>query len=202
MKNERDRRDVYFCSMKVTGNVMVPDELQQVCFACDVTRCKGACCVEGDAGAPLTEEEISLLEDYIDRVLPFMEKAGQEVVRRHGVFDWDMEGNYVTPLVNDRECAFACFINGIAHCAIEKAWEAGILPMRKPESCHLYPLRLSVLDNGMVNIVYHRWPICNSALENGLEQGISLQDFLKEALIRKFGEEWYRELKSKSEQTQ
>lgn len=177
--------------MKVLDNVLVPEELQSVCFACDVTKCHGSCCVEGDAGAPLTEEEISLLEDYLDRILPFMEKAGQDVVKRSGVFDWDMDGNYVTPLVNNRECAFAYFNDGIALCAIEKAWEAGEVPLQKPESCHLYPLRLTTMKNGMIKMVYHRWPICEPALQNGNEQGIELGSFLKDALIRKFGEEWF-----------
>lgn len=194
-------RNPYLCLMKVIGNVIVPEELRGLCFACDIPRCKGACCVEGDAGAPLTEEEISLLEDYSDRVLPFMEKEGREVVKRNGVFDWDMDGQYVTPLVNDRECAFACFLeDGTALCAIEKAWEAGEVPLQKPESCHLYPLRISKMENGMEKIVYHRWPICTPALENGLSKKIVLQDFLEGPLVRKYGKEWYARLLEKEEE--
>ncbi|MFO7723374.1 MAG: DUF3109 family protein [Bacteroidales bacterium] len=188
----------YLCGMKVIDNTIVPEELTSLCFACDIEQCKGACCVEGDAGAPLTEEEISLLEDYIERIIPYMEEPGKEVVKRYGVFDWDMDGNYVTPLVNDRECAFAWFTDdGIALCAIEKAWEAGDVPLQKPESCHLYPLRLTRLENGLTKMVYHRWPICNPALENGEKKGIRLVDFLKAALTRKYGAEWREKLKVK-----
>jgi hypothetical protein len=185
-----EMRNLYFCRMKVIGNIIVPDELYSACFACDLSQCKGACCVEGDAGAPLTEEEISLLEDYIDRVIPFMEEEGRKVVEHHGVFDWDMEGQYVTPLVHDRECAFAIFRDGIALCAIEKAYEAGAVPLQKPESCHLYPLRLKTMENGMTRIYYHQWHICEPARKNGLLNHIRLIDFLKAPLIRRFGKDW------------
>ncbi len=180
----------YFCCMKVIGNLIVPDELHSACFSCDLNQCKGACCVEGDAGAPLTEEEISLLEDYIDRVFPFMEPEGRKIVGYNGVFDWDMEGQYVTPLVNDRECAFAIFREGIALCAIEQAHAAGVIPLQKPESCHLYPLRLKKMENGMTRIYYHQWHICEPARENGQKKGIKLIDFLEKALVNKFGKEW------------
>jgi len=187
-----------FAAMKTIENTLVPDELKTVCFACNVAVCKGACCVEGDAGAPLTEEEISILEDYTEKLLPFLNDQGLEVVQQYGMFDWDQDGNYVTPLVNDRECAFALFSDeGIALCAIEKAWQEGVVPLRKPESCHLYPLRLSTMPNGMTQIVYHRWPICEPALEHGTEQKIPMIDFLREALIRKFGQEWYDRVKER-----
>jgi hypothetical protein len=190
----------YFCPMKVIGNTIVPAELQHLCFACDIMKCKGACCVEGDAGAPLTEEEINELEDGIDKLLPYMVEAGREVVSRSGVFDWDMDGNYVTPLVNDRECAFVYFTeDGIALCAIEKAWEEGKISLQKPESCHLYPLRLTSLENGMTKIVYHRWHICEDALKNGAEKGILLHTFLKPALVRKFGQKWVEKGRERGE---
>jgi hypothetical protein len=177
--------------MKVIDGVWVPEELKKVCFACDTGRCLGACCVEGDAGAPLTEEEISVLEDHTEVLLPRLTGAGRAVVERNGVFDWDMEGNYVTPLVNDRECAFAIFTDeGVAVCAIEQAWNAGEVPLRKPESCHLYPVRVNRMENGMTKLVYHRWGICTPALERGEKEGIPLAGFLREALTRKFGSGW------------
>jgi len=175
--------------VKVIGNTLVPDELYTACFACDLSQCKGACCVEGDAGAPLAEEEISLLEDYIDRIIPFMEEEGRKVVEHHGVFDWDMEGQYVTPLVHDRECAFAIFRDGIALCAIEKAFEAGVVPLQKPGSCHLYPLRIKPMENGMTRIYYHQWHICEPARKNGLRNHIKLIDFLRGPIAKHFGNE-------------
>ncbi len=181
--------------MKLIGGVNVPDELGSVCFACDTTRCKGACCVEGDAGAPLTEEEIALLEDHTEDLIPWLAPAGREVVEQKGMFDWDADGSYVTPLVNDRECAFAVFTDqGVAVCAIEQAWAAGVIPLQKPLSCHLYPLRMIQLDNGMTRLVYHRWSICAPALIRGQQEKILLNRFLKESLTRAFGAEWYEQL--------
>lgn len=177
-------------------NTIVPDELTGLCFACDVNMCKGACCVEGDAGAPLTEDEICLLEDYLENLIPFMEASGRDVVSVYGVFDWDIDSNYVTPLVNDRECAFASFTSdGIAICAIEKCWNEGLIPLQKPESCHLYPLRIIKIENGIEKLVYHRWSICEPALRNGIQKGEKLHAFLKDALVLKYGKEWFEKLK-------
>lgn len=181
--------------MNIIENTIIPDELKNLCFECDIERCKGSCCVEGDAGAPLTEDEISLLEDNIDKILPYMEQPGKDIVERNGVFDWDVDGQYVTPLVDDRECAFAIFFNDIAYCAIEKAWEENRISLQKPESCHLYPLRLTEQSNGMITIQYHEWPICSSALDNGASKQTRLHLFLEKALVKKFGIKWYEKLK-------
>lgn len=181
--------------MKVIDNIIVPGELDNLCFECDVEKCRGACCVEGDAGAPLTEEEIGVLEDYLTYLKPFMEPEGRRVAEVNGVFDWDMDGNYVTPLVNDRECVFATFTAGrVAVCAIEICWNVGLIPLRKPESCHLYPLRIVKMENGMEKLFYHRWPICEPALQNGKSKKVKLSTFLKDALISKYGREWYERL--------
>ncbi len=183
----------YLCTMIQLGNTLISDELKTVHFACDLSKCKGACCVEGDAGAPLTEEEISLLEDYIDAIKPFMRVGGVEEVEKTGVFDYDMDGNFVTPLVAGNECAFVYFQDGIARCAIEKAYAEKEIPFAKPISCHLYPVRIKDLgENEAVN--YHKWHICNKALENGMKHNTPLYQFLSEALIRKYGREWYNKL--------
>ncbi|MBM3404493.1 MAG: DUF3109 family protein [Bacteroidetes bacterium] len=174
-------------------NTLISEEIGEIRFCCDLSSCKGACCVEGDAGAPLTEEEISLLEDHIDEINPFMTSTGIEAVEYSGVFDYDMEGHFVTPLVNGRECVFIFFEDGIARCAIEKAHTEGVIPFQKPLSCHLYPIRITCLPEYQA-VNYHQWPICRDALENGKKLNLSLVEFLRDALVRKFGKAWYGEL--------
>jgi hypothetical protein len=174
-------------------NTLITDDIGSVKFCCDLPKCLGACCVEGDAGAPLDEDEISQIDDYIDEIKPYMLPEGIEVVENLGVFDYDMEGHLVTPLFNDRECVFVYFENGITRCAIETAHAEGKIPFRKPLSCHLYPVRLTPYkDFEAVN--YHTWHICKPALEKGKAEGLPLYVFLKEALIRKYGKDWYDEL--------
>jgi hypothetical protein len=162
-------------------------------FVCNVKRCLGACCVAGDAGAPLEESEISVLEDYLDKIRPYMTERGIKSVQELGVFDYDMKGDFVTPLVNGGECAFTNFHNGIAYCAIEKAYEDGKIPFQKPVSCHLYPVRITRF-NKMEAVNYDKWQICKPALKNGKKIGVPLYVFLKSSLSRKYGKEWYDEL--------
>lgn len=172
------------------GNTLISDDLKEVCFCCDMAKCKGACCVEGDAGAPLEEEEISLLDDYLDAIEPFMTRAGIDEIERSGVFDYDAEGKYVTPLIEGMECAYIFFDNGIARCAIEEAFQQKKIPFPKPLSCHLYPARISRMGKeDAVN--YHRWYICDQALVKGHREKLPLYLFLQDALIRKFGRVWY-----------
>lgn len=180
--------------MIIIDDTIVSDQLRDTCFVCDLSKCKGACCVEGDAGAPLEEEEISILEDVVDHIKPFMRREGIEEVERNGVFDFDAGGHYVTTLVNGRECAFVAFNDeGVAMCAIENAWKAGKTDFRKPVSCHLYPVRLSrYKDFEAIN--YHEWHICKPALEYGKKLNLPVYQFLKEALIRKYGERYYEQL--------
>lgn len=179
--------------MIIIENVMASEEIRDICFSCDLSSCKGSCCVEGDAGAPLEEEEISRLEDYIESIFPFMTEAGIREVRRSGVFDYDMHGQLVTPLVDGRECVFVYFSDGIARCAMEAAYRAGKIPFAKPVSCHLYPIRI-IKTGDTDGLNYHRWYICEAARKKGKEEGTRLYMFLKEALIRKYGEIWYEKL--------
>ncbi|MDP4280693.1 MAG: DUF3109 family protein [Bacteroidota bacterium] len=180
------------------GTTLVSDELRTVHFCCDLAKCKGACCVEGDAGAPLEEEEISFLEDFIDEIKPFMTPGGVTEVENNGVFDYDSFGVYVTPLINGKECAYIYFDSGIARCAIEKAYTEKKIPFPKPISCHLYPVRLIKIEEGE-GVNYHKWYICQSALDKGLKENLPLYRFLETALIRKYGKEWYKELKKNCE---
>nr|NQU92252.1 DUF3109 family protein [Bacteroidota bacterium] len=176
--------------MIVIDNTTISDEIASVQFVCKLKKCKGACCVEGDAGAPLLEEEISMLEDSIDIVRNYMARAGIEVIHQIGVFDYDDAGEFVTPLVNGRECAYTNFTDGIAWCAIEKAWEDGKVEFRKPVSCHLYPIRITNYET-FDAINYHEWPICKPALVHGRRLGLPMYKFLKEPLMRKYGASWY-----------
>jgi len=179
--------------MIAIDNTLISVDLGSVCFACDLQACKGECCVDGDAGAPLDEEEISIIEDNLDEIIPYMTEEGIEEVDAKGVFDYDMNGNYVTPLVNGRECAFVYRDNGIAFCAIEKTFNEGKITFKKPISCNLYPVRISKYKQfDAVN--YHEWHICKPALINGKKNNVPLYLFLKESLIRKYGEAWYQEL--------
>ncbi|MEI7661064.1 MAG: DUF3109 family protein [Bacteroidota bacterium] len=174
-------------------NTLVSDEIKEVFFCCDLAKCKGACCIEGDAGAPLDEAEISLLEDYIDEIKPYMVRGGIDEVGMIGVFDYDAEGNFVTPLVDGRECVYVYFEDGIAGCAIEKAFQEKKIPFAKPISCHLYPVRIKkTAVNDLLN--YHKWPICQKALLKGHKEKIPLYQFLEGALIRKYGRTWYNKL--------
>ncbi|MCP4553361.1 MAG: DUF3109 family protein [Bacteroidetes bacterium] len=181
--------------MKIIKDTLVSDDLLTVSFCCNLVACKGACCVDGDAGAPLEEEEISILEDYLDKVKPYMTEDGIKEVEKQGVFDYDEEGSYVTLLVNNNECAFVYFENGISFCAIEKAWSEKQFDFQKPISCHLYPVRLSQLKD-IIAVNYHKWEVCNPALDKGNQLQIPVYKFLKIPLIRKFGEDWYQKLEA------
>lgn len=184
--------------MIIVDDILVSDEIKEIYFACNLPVCKGNCCVIGDAGAPLDEQEISILEDDIDDIEPFMTERGLEVINRVGVFEYDTDGEYVTPLVDDIECAFVYLENGISYCAIEKAFIEGKIKFQKPVSCHLYPIRLSKVGNSTA-VNYHSWDICSSALTEGKNSGIPLYKYLSIPLIRKFGQRWYDNLVRKFE---
>jgi hypothetical protein len=179
--------------MIIIDNTSVSDDLYLVRFCCHLQRCLGACCVAGDAGAPLEEAEISILEDELDSVKPYMTERGIKTIEEHGVFDYDIHGKFVTPLVNDGECAFTNFSDGIAYCSIEKAFEESKTIFRKPVSCHLYPVRVKAFEN-FVAVNFEKWNICKPALKKGNKDGIPLYKFLKTALVRKFGSKWYKKL--------
>ena len=172
---------------------LVSEDIVKVHFMCDLSACFGDCCVEGDEGAPLEEEEIGIIEDALDQIIPYMRPEGIEVVDKLGVFDYGVDGDYVTPLVNGKECAFVYFENNISFCAIEKAHREGKIDFVKPISCHLYPIRITeYADFDAIN--YHHWPVCNPARKHGEKMGIPVYKMLKEPLIRKYGEDWYQQL--------
>ncbi|MCK5775187.1 MAG: DUF3109 family protein [Bacteroidales bacterium] len=172
------------------GKTIVSEEVINKQFSCNLSKCYGECCVQGDSGAPLEEEEISIIEDLLDDIIPYMTKEGIEVAKLKGVFDYDEDGDYVTTLVEGKECAFVYFEKNVALCAIEKAYLEGIIKYRKPISCHLYPIRITkYADFEAIN--YHKWDICDLALIQGKQDKIPLYKYLKEPLIRKYGKDWY-----------
>ncbi len=163
-------------------------------FACNLSACKGACCVEGDSGAPLETEEVKILESIYPEIKPFLRKEGVEAIENQGKYVVDNDGEYVTPLVQGKECAYVVFDqNGVSKCGIELAYENRKISFKKPISCHLYPIRITKYKNfDAVN--YHEWHVCSAAKSCGKSKKIRLFEFLKDALIRKYGEEWYRKL--------
>ncbi len=163
-------------------------------FVCDLQRCKGICCVHGDSGAPLEEEEKKELEQSYAGIEPFMRAEGREAVREQGVAVIDEDGDLVTPLINGRECAYTYLDKGIYKCAIEKAWMEKKISFRKPVSCHLFPVRLRKYEN-YTAVNFEFWRDCRPALELGKKTGTYVYEFLEEALTRRFGKEWFLELR-------
>lgn len=176
------------------GDTLVSLDLLAERFCCDIAACRGACCEEGDSGAPLLEEELESLAAALPQVLDLLSPEARAVIDRQGVAYTDQEGDLVTSIVGGRECVFACRDEeGVWQCAIEKAWERGLTPFRKPVSCHLYPVRVHP-HRRFVGVEYHRWDICQPACRLGEELRLPVYRFLKEPLIRRFGEAWYAEL--------
>lgn len=163
-------------------------------FVCNLSACKGACCIDGEAGAPLEESELSILESIYPSVKPYLRPEGLTAIEAQGVYIKGVDGDWETPLIDGADCAYVIFDNkGVALCAIEKAYNEGKIDWKKPISCHLYPVRVKQYsDFSAVN--YHRWYICDNACSLGKELTVPVYKFVKEALIRKFGNQWYEEL--------
>ena len=184
---------MYFCTMIQVEDKIVSLDVFEKHFICDLNKCRGACCVEGDSGAPLIKEEEEILVNISEMVQPYMTKEGVEVIKKRGVSVYDAEGDLTTPLINNCECVFVVYENGIAKCAIEKAYLDKKIEFKKPISCHLFPIRIKhYQDFDAVN--YENIKICRPACECGSKLQIPLYVFLKEPLIRKYGEPWYKEL--------
>lgn len=171
---------------------LVSELLFEKKFLCDLTACKGACCVEGDSGAPLEQSEKEYLENNIEKIKPFLRKEGVKAINEQGTSFVDAEKDDVTPLINNKECAYTVFNDkGIAACGIERAHEAGAIDLIKPISCHLYPIRVSKLANYEA-LNYSKWEICDPACKLGELQGLKVFRFLKTALVRKFGQDYFK----------
>ncbi len=173
------------------GKAIVSEDIIEKDFVCNLHACKGICCVEGEAGAPVTKKEVLILKEIYSEVKPFLRPEGVKVIEEQGTHVVSKSGDLETPLVNGKECAYVTFKdNSVAGCGIEDAYQAGKIPFQKPISCHLYPVR--VQDYSEFSAVnYHKWQICDDACVLGRELKVPVYKFVKEALIRKFGENWY-----------
>ncbi len=187
------------------GGVLISSDIITEYFCCDYEKCKGICCVEGDAGAPVTLDEIGAIEERLDDVWPMLSASAQSTIDRQGVAYADRDGDMVTSIVNGRDCVFTCYDGDNCLCALEKVAREKATANNsqfsipnsqfvKPISCALYPIREKTFADGTVALNYHRWAVCRDAVEKGKALGLPVYQFLREPLIRRFGEDWYKEL--------
>ena len=181
--------------MLVIDNTLITDEVLEKHFVCDLNACKGACCVKGDYGDPLEDDELEQLDKVYDKVKPYMTPAGIEAVEKQGKYLLYEKKEWVTPLIKGKECAYTLFDEaGVAKCAIEKAYYEGKVKWKKPISCHLYPIRITKQRNGLEALNYDKWSICKAACKLGDSLKVPVYKFLKDSLTRKYGKEWYKQL--------
>lgn len=184
------------------GDTIVSLDLFREKFLCDLSACKGACCIEGDAGAPLEMDEVAKLEEVLPVIWDELSPDARAVIDRQGVAYIDCEGDLVTSIVHGKDCVFTCYDGqGCCYCAVEKAYRAGKTDFYKPVSCHLYPVRVRRY-NSYTAVNYHRWSVCKAALILGQKENLPVYKFLREPLIRKFGEDWYAEAELVAEELQ
>lgn len=181
-------------------DVIVSLDIFREKFLCDLDACKGECCVEGDAGAPVELDEVARLEEVLPVVWDNLSPAAREVIDRQGVVYPDRDGELVTSIVNGKDCVFTCYDErGCCSCAIEKAYREGKTNFYKPISCHLYPIRVGHYGPYKA-LNYHRWSVCRAAVLLGEKEDVPVYKFLKEPLTRKFGEAWYAELETAADE--
>ncbi len=176
------------------GGILISSDILTERFCCDYEKCRGICCVEGDAGAPITLDEIADIEDSLDAVWPNLSASAQSVIDQQGVAYADRDGDMVTSIVRGRDCVFTCYNGDNCLCALEKVYREGRTRFCKPISCALYPIREKSFGNGLIGLNYHRWEVCKEAVEKGKALDLPVYRFLREPLIRRFGQEWYNEL--------
>lgn len=186
--------------MFVIKDTIVSLDIIEKYFVCELNVCKGQCCVDGDAGAPLLEEEREEIEKYLDKILPLLTPKGRKVIQEEGIAYYDEEGDLVTQLIEGTNCAYTFFSeDGICLCALEKGYREGLLPNLKPSSCSLYPVRIKKMgDFTALNL--HRWKICKCAEKNGKRLEMRAYEFLRGPLERKFGKDWYAELQKTAQE--
>ena len=176
-------------------NTILSDELFTEKFVCDLHACKGECCISGESGAPLDEDELPILDEILDKVKPYLNKKGLKAIEKHGPYVLDSDGDYTTTLVApNKECAFVVFDeNKWAKCAIEMAHKDGVIDWQKPISCHLYPIRITP-HKTYDALNYHRWNICKDACACGIKLNVPVYKFLQTPLTRKYGKAWYKKV--------
>jgi hypothetical protein len=180
--------------MILIEDTCISDDVADKFFVCDIEKCKGACCVEGDLGAPLEEVELPILDEIFDKIKPYLSTEGIKAIEQQGKYIKDWEGDYSTTTIDEKECAYAVYDQkGVLQCGIEQAYNDGVIDFKKPISCHLYPIRITKYENYHA-INYDRWSICSDACTLGDKLGVEVYKFLKEPLIRAYGEDWYKQL--------
>jgi hypothetical protein len=181
-------------TMLLIQDTIISFDILEENFQCDLSVCKGICCVEGESGAPVEKEEVMQLEEVLPQVWEDLSLQAKKIIKIQGVVYIDEDGEYVTSIVDGKDCVFTCYDeNGCCKCAIENAFRKGKTDFYKPVSCHLYPIRVAQYK-GFRAVNYHRWNVCEAARILGTKNKVKVYQFLKEPLIRKFGEEWYKEL--------
>lgn len=176
------------------GDVLVSPDILTECFCCDYEKCRGICCVEGDAGAPVSTDEIGEIEASLDTIWGDLSAQAQAKIDQQGVAYVDQEGDLVTSIVNGKDCVFTCYNQGNCLCALEKAYREGRSQFCKPISCALYPIRVKTFADGRVGLNYNRWDVCKDAVVKGNALDMPVYVFLRDPLIRRFGASWYAEL--------
>lgn len=184
---------LFYLFMIQIGDKIISRDLFENHFICHLEKCEGNCCIFGDSGAPLEDDEADALSGDLEKIIPYMRAEGKRAVKEQGAWVVDNDGDKVTPLVGREECAFVVFEDKIARCVIEQAFDEGTISFRKPVSCHLYPIRVGKLKQGHA-LNYHRWSICEPARILGKKEGVPVFRFLKDPIIRVYGEEFYKEL--------
>lgn len=180
--------------MILLENTLISEDILDKEFICNLASCKGKCCIEGDSGAPLDAIEIEYLQKNLSGIIPYLDPESTQFLAQKGSIEQDKDGDWVTTCLPDGKCVFGVYdAQGMLHCGIEKAWQDGKSDFQKPISCHLYPIRLKALGE-YTALNYHRWDICKAACQLGKEHQTPVYKFLKNALIRKFGDAWYTEL--------
>jgi len=175
------------------GKTIVSEAILENEFVCNLSACHGACCVGGDAGAPLLEEETKIMDDIYVKVKPFLRPEGIKAIEEQGKWIVGTDGTLETPLIDDKDCAYVIFDGKTALCGIEQAYNQGVVDWKKPVSCHLYPIRVKDFSE-FAAVNYDEWDICDPACSLGKELEVPVYKFVKEALVRRFGEDWYMEL--------
>jgi len=180
--------------MIVIEDKIVSEDLKDVHFVCDLNSCKGVCCIEGEGGAPLEKKEVKIIENNYKKIKPYISIEGIEAIKKVGLYDYNKERKtYGTSLINGKACVFINYENGISYCGIEKAYNDGKIDFLKPISCHLYPIRITKYSTYEA-VNYETWDICKAACIKGKQEKVSVYQFLKQPIIRKYGEKFYEAL--------
>tara|TARA_Y100000739_G_C20509049_1_gene418657 strand:- start:95 stop:676 length:582 start_codon:yes stop_codon:yes gene_type:complete len=175
-------------------DTLISEEIISEEFVCNISKCKGQCCVSGSAGAPLEKGETKILEKLYNKISPFLSKKGRMAIKKQGNYVIGFDGDLETPLIENKECAYTVFDKGgVAQCGIEKAYNNGAIKWNKPISCHLYPIRVNKYPT-FTAVNYHEWSVCDSACSLGAELKVPVYKFVKNALVRKFGKKWFKKL--------